>query len=123
MTMKKQKEKIVRFSSEEISQMAKQKKWQSNWEKADSITEEELEEMVKNDPDDVYLEDEDFGKGTLYRNGEWARQFEEPKKKKQITLRLDEDVLEYFRDTGRGYQTRINNVLKAFVRAQQESRS
>lgn len=117
--MKKQKENIVRFSADEIRKM----KGRTDWKRVDAITEEELEEMVKNDPDDVYLEDEDFGKGTFYRKGEWARQFEEPKKKKQITLRLDEDVLEYFRDTGRGYQTRINNVLKAFVRAQQESRS
>ena len=117
--MKKPEENIVRFSSEEISKM----KGDTDWERVDSITDEELEEMVKNDPDDVYLEDEEFGKGTFYRKGEWAQQFEEPKKKKQITLRLDEDVLAYFRGTGKGYQTRINNALRAFINARQESQS
>lgn len=117
--MKKQKENIVRYSAEEISKM----KGDTNWERVDSITDEELEEMVKNDPDDVYLEDEESVKGRFFRKGEWARQFEEPKKKKQITLRLDEDVLTYFRDTGKGYQTRINNALRAFIKAKEESRS
>lgn len=117
------KEKIVRYSFDEIRQMAKQEEWQSDWEKADSITDEELEEIVKNDPDDVYFEDEKQVEGRFFREGEWARQFEEPKKKKQITLRLDEDVLAYFRDSGKGYQTRINNALRAFIKARQKSHS
>ena len=33
--------------------------------------------------------------------------------KKRITLRIDEDVLEWFRSKGRGYQGRINDVLKS----------
>jgi uncharacterized protein (DUF4415 family) len=35
--------------------------------------------------------------------------------KKQITLRLDPDVLAFFRKTGRGYQTTINAVLRKYV--------
>lgn len=35
-------------------------------------------------------------------------------RKAQVTLRIDADVIEWFRDRGRGYQTRINAVLKAF---------
>jgi uncharacterized protein (DUF4415 family) len=42
--------------------------------------------------------------------------------KEQITLRLDADVLRYFRKTGRRYQTRINQVLRSFVDAQSTSR-
>ncbi|MGN7611131.1 BrnA antitoxin family protein [Magnetococcales bacterium HHB-1] len=34
--------------------------------------------------------------------------------KRQITLRLDADVLEWFRSQGRGYQTQINAVLRAY---------
>lgn len=34
-----------------------------------------------------------------------------------VTLRLDPDVLSWFRREGRGYQTRINAVLRAFVQA------
>jgi uncharacterized protein (DUF4415 family) len=32
--------------------------------------------------------------------------------KKPVTLRLDADVVEWFQRDGRGYQTRINRVLR-----------
>lgn len=35
--------------------------------------------------------------------------------KKQITLRIDADILEWFRGQGPGYQTAINQVLRAHV--------
>lgn len=35
--------------------------------------------------------------------------------KESITIRLDADVLKFFKDTGKGYQTRINRVLRQFV--------
>lgn len=35
--------------------------------------------------------------------------------KKQITLRLDEDILDFFKRAGSRYQTRINAVLRAYV--------
>jgi len=34
--------------------------------------------------------------------------------KASISLRLDQDVLEWFKAQGPGYQTRINSVLRAF---------
>ena len=34
--------------------------------------------------------------------------------KASISLRLDQDVLEWFKSQGPGYQTRINTVLRAF---------
>ena len=37
--------------------------------------------------------------------------------KQQITLRLDADVLSFFRSTGRRYQSRINAILRAFYQA------
>jgi uncharacterized protein (DUF4415 family) len=30
-------------------------------------------------------------------------------------MRIDQEVLDYFRETGRGYQTRINAVLNSYV--------
>lgn len=42
-----------------------------------------------------------------------------PRAKRQVTLRLDAEVLDFFKRTGKGYQTKINRVLKAFVAAQQ----
>ncbi len=38
-------------------------------------------------------------------------------KKAQITLRLDSDVLAWFKMQGRGYQTRINALLRAYMEA------
>lgn len=39
-------------------------------------------------------------------------------RKQQVTLRLDADVLGWFRAQGRGYQTQINALLRAYVEAQ-----
>ena len=47
---------------------------------------------------------------------EWMRATEIPSTKQQITLRIDADVLEFFKHTGRRYQTRINAVLRAYVK-------
>lgn len=41
-----------------------------------------------------------------------------PGPKKQITLRIDPDVLAFFRKQGRGYQTTINAVLRKYIDAQ-----
>jgi uncharacterized protein (DUF4415 family) len=38
-----------------------------------------------------------------------------PPGKEAIKLRVDSDVLGWFKGTGKGYQTRMNNVLRAFV--------
>ena len=37
--------------------------------------------------------------------------------KEQVTLRLDADVLHWFKQSGKGYQTRINAALRRFVEA------
>lgn len=44
-----------------------------------------------------------------------------PEPKSQITLRLDADVLDWFKAGGKGYQTRINAVLRAYVDAQKQA--
>jgi uncharacterized protein (DUF4415 family) len=38
-----------------------------------------------------------------------------PKPKAELHMRIDGDVLDYFRNTGKGYQTRINAVLRSYV--------
>ena len=40
-----------------------------------------------------------------------------PKKKKAISLRIDSDVLEWFKKQGENYQTRMNAILKAFMKS------
>ncbi len=36
-------------------------------------------------------------------------------RKKQLTLRVDSDVVEWYQKQGRGYQTRINSLLRAYM--------
>lgn len=38
-----------------------------------------------------------------------------PQPKVQVTIRLDPDVLEWFKSQGKGYQTRINAILRAYM--------
>ena len=40
-----------------------------------------------------------------------------PRPKAQVCIRLDRDVLDWFKAQGRGYQTKINAILKAFKEA------
>ncbi|MCX8519636.1 MAG: BrnA antitoxin family protein [Methylophilaceae bacterium] len=41
-----------------------------------------------------------------------------PHTKKQITLRIDVEVLDFFKHTGKRYQSRMNAVLRTYVEAQ-----
>ena len=43
-----------------------------------------------------------------------------PAVKQQVTLRIDPDIVEYFKAAGQGYQTRINAVLRSYVKAHQQ---
>lgn len=36
-------------------------------------------------------------------------------RKRQLTLRMDSDVVEWFKKQGRGYQTKINSLLRAYM--------
>ncbi len=42
--------------------------------------------------------------------------------KRPVTIRLDADVVEWFKRFGGGYQTRINRVLRSYMEAQRERR-
>jgi len=95
---------IVRYSAEEIDEMIRRGESRTDWAKVDAMTEEELEASIAADPDDVH-EEPDWT--TLIKGL--------PPMKKHINIRLDADVLDWFKATGRGYQTRINNFLRAYV--------
>jgi len=73
------------------------------------MTDAEIEQAVADDPDS-FIPD-----ATWMKNARVVL----PQTKEIVTLRLDPDVLAWFRQDGRGYQTRINAVLRAFVEAHQ----
>ncbi len=70
------------------------------------------------DPDDApELADEWFAKATLM-DGERVVRRGRPtgSNKQQVAIRLDRDVLQHFKASGAGWQTRINEALKEWVR-------
>jgi uncharacterized protein (DUF4415 family) len=101
---------IVRYSAEEIENMRRRGDSRTDWAKVDALSEEELEASIAADPDDVHEEPD------------WTRAVVGlPPRKEHINIRLDADVLAWFKATGKGYQTRINNVLRAFVESRKRA--
>jgi uncharacterized protein (DUF4415 family) len=46
-----------------------------------------------------------------------------PEAKQAISIRLDRDIVEFFKRTGRGYQTKINAVLRSYVQHERRGKS
>ena len=53
---------------------------------------------------------------------DWSKAvFVEPPLKKPISIRLDADILAFFKDSGSGYQRRINQVLRSYMEQRRKS--
>jgi uncharacterized protein (DUF4415 family) len=46
-----------------------------------------------------------------------------PPGKRQVTVRLDADVLDWLKETGKGYQTRLNHILRTVMDQQAHHRA
>ena len=68
-------------------------------------TEEELERDIANDPDWAGIPEDWYKDAVLV-----------PGRKRLVSLRLDADVLTWFRAQGRLYQTKMNAVLRAYMK-------
>ena len=55
----------------------------------------------------------------MFANAVVRKGFKPIPQKKQLTLRIDHDVIEFFRTQGQGYQTKINQLLRAYMEAHQ----
>jgi len=63
-------------------------------------------------------EDIDYSDAPHRPDAVWMKAAERlPKAKRQITLRIDTDVLDFFKHTGKRYQSRMNAVLRSYVEA------
>ncbi len=87
---------------------------QTDWEALDALTDDEIEAAVRDDPDAAPL-----------LTSAWLAKAKvvEPAGKAMVTLRVDRDVLEFFRAGGRRYQTRMNAVLRAYMEHEQARRA
>jgi uncharacterized protein (DUF4415 family) len=95
---------IVRRSARQIEALRRRGGSRTDWKKVDAMSEAGLEASIAADPDDVH------------EKLDWTKAVKAlPPPKQPVKLRVDADVLDWFRRTGKGYQTRMNNVLRAFV--------
>lgn len=92
---------IVNYSREELDQLPDR----TDWDRVRALTEEKIEAAARADPEWEGLLDIDWSKAELVM----------PRRKEAISIRLDEDVLAFFKTLGSGYQTRINAVLRHFM--------
>ena len=102
---------IVRYSAKQIERKIKRGEDRTDWTKIRRTTGAEVEASFAADPDDIENEP-DWTKAIIGV----------PARKDSITLRIDHDVLEWFRTRGKGYQTMMNNVLRAFVQTRRRRR-
>ena len=96
-----------------VSREAPRRRGKTNLEKLRNLTDEEIEASIANDPDWQEFKDIDWSKAVLVI----------PPKKKAISIRVDEDVLDYFKKEGAGYQRRINAVLRSYMQQKRKKRA
>lgn len=78
----------------------------TDWRRVKAQTDAEIEAAIADDPDAAPALD-----------AAWFERAEAvmPEPKVAISLRVDRDVIEWFKAQGAGYQTRINAVLRSFM--------
>lgn len=93
---------IVRYTRETVP------KGKTDWGRLRRMTDEEVERAARSDPD---APPTDFA---FWQDAMLVP----PRETERVTLRLDREVLDFFRRQGRGYQGRVNAVLQAYVESQ-----
>jgi len=97
-------ERIVSYTADELRAMQARGESKTDWAKAAAMTDADLEASIAADPDEA---------GMVV---DWAKaSVDMPQPKAVLNMRVDRDVLDFFRRGGRGYQTKINAVLRSYV--------
>ena len=82
----------------------------TDWARFSRTTDKEIAAQVLRDPAGQPMTDEEWARGEIARPA-----------KVSVGLRLDDDVLRWFRAKGKGYQTRINAVLRRYMETQRSA--
>lgn len=82
------------------------KKSQTDWARVDAMKD-----------DDIDFSDTPEVSPEMFARAVVRRGLKPVPRKAQLTLRVDSDVLEWFRKQGQGYQTKINALLRAYMDA------
>lgn len=72
----------------------------TNYKKVNKLSDDDI------DYSDIPETDEEFWSGA---------QVLFPTKKTHLSIRLDDDIISWFKQFGRGYQTKINAVLRSYI--------
>ena len=80
---------------------------QTDWTQLDAMTDEEVERLASEDMAELGIDPDWMEHATVMF----------PRPKERVTVRLDRDVLDWLKAQGRGYQTRINAILRAYYEA------
>jgi uncharacterized protein (DUF4415 family) len=98
----------------------------TDWKKFDALTDEQIIAAAKSDPDALPSTDAKLEKFRRLSQSE-GRIFLDrlralPKENKiALNVRYDADIVNFFKQQGKGYQRLMNNVLRAYMEAQQET--
>jgi uncharacterized protein (DUF4415 family) len=101
---------MPRYSSDELKAMQERGESRTDLARAKAMTDRQIDAAVASDPDAVDLPDD------------WHRTARFVPAKEAISIRLDADLLGFFRKDGPGWQTRINAVLRAYKEASERPR-
>lgn len=100
------KHKMVRFSSRDLKKKRQAAESRTDWGRVKSMKEKEID--FSDSPETT---PEIFARSLMQKG------LKLPSRKTQLTLRIDGDVLSWFKEQGRGYQTRMNALLRAYKNA------
>lgn len=99
-------EDLRRYTADELLAMIARGEDRTDTARVLAMTEAELEASIASDPDWKDIPQD------WYRDAVPVY----PNPKKLLSLRLDSDIIAWFRQQGPGYQTRMNAVLRAYMR-------
>jgi uncharacterized protein (DUF4415 family) len=105
--MRRKNENIARSSADQIRRKIARVESKTDWKRVTAMSQAEVERLADRD------------EGPLATDWESAVMVGLPPAKQDIHIRLDGDILDWFKARGRSYQTRINAVLRAFVQTRQ----
>ena len=94
--------KIVRYTSKEMEEMIRRGEDRTDWARVKAMKDKDI--VIDDDAPEPTAE-------------QWAKAIVTDRRppKRNITLRIDPDIIDWFKARGKGYQTRMNAVLRAYI--------
>jgi uncharacterized protein (DUF4415 family) len=93
------------YSASELKEMVARGESKTDFARLRATTDTDLEREIAADSDWDGVDEDWFERARAVL----------PRGKRLVSLRFDKDVIEWFRASGPGYQTRINHVLRTFM--------